>query len=213
MPAVTHSRQASVSIDELWAHVHDLSNWAADIPGYVAHTEIDPDESIWTVKGDLGALSKQVDFRVKVTERVAPSRVTFSLEGTTENVSGQGSFEARPIGAPARPLAVAAPPVPVVGGWRAALQRIVRRLFRRNFVSLQAVPPAGASSSSSPSPSRSPSPSPSAPAGGGATEFSFSLELQAGGMMGPVVNALLEPLLLPAAVDLADKIAASVERG
>lgn len=193
MPAVIHHRQADVPIDELWDYVHDLSNWAKEIPGYVAHTEIDADESIWTVKGDVGALSKQVDFRVRVTERVAPSRVAFSLEGTTENVSGQGAFEARPAGA-ARPAAPTAPAPPTRTGWfPTRFQQLVRRLFRRTFAGPIAVAPIAA--------------------GAAGTEFSFSLELSAGGMMGPVVNALLEPLLLPAAVELADKIAGAVERG
>jgi hypothetical protein len=79
------------------------------------------------------------------------------------------------------------------GWWRVRFQQLIRRLFRRTF-----------------SP---PTPVTNIPVGAAGTEFSFSLELQAGGVMGPVVNALLEPLLLPAAVELADKIAASAERG
>ena len=43
------------------------------------------------------------------------------------------------------------------------------------------------------------------------TAFSFELTLEAGGLMGPVVNALIGPLLEPAAAELAKRISATVE--
>jgi hypothetical protein len=49
------------------------------------------------------------------------------------------------------------------------------------------------------------------PASRDVTTFVCALELQAGGVMGPVVNTLIEPLLAPAAAHLAGNIALSVE--
>jgi hypothetical protein len=41
--------------------------------------------------------------------------------------------------------------------------------------------------------------------------LTFTLRMEAGGATGPLVNAMLEPALLPAAEDLANKIAAHLE--
>jgi hypothetical protein len=46
---------------------------------------------------------------------------------------------------------------------------------------------------------------------GGVTTFVCTLDLQAGGLMGPVVNTLIEPMLAPAAEHLAGNIALAVE--
>jgi hypothetical protein len=46
----------------------------------------------------------------------------------------------------------------------------------------------------------------------GGTQLTFTLRMEAGGPTGPLVNAMLGPALLPAAEDLANKIAAHLER-
>ena len=45
-----------------------------------------------------------------------------------------------------------------------------------------------------------------------AAQLVFTLRMDAGGPTGPLVNAMLGPALLPAAEDLANKIAAHVEK-
>ena len=47
---------------------------------------------------------------------------------------------------------------------------------------------------------------------GPASRLSFTLRMEAGGPMGPMVNAMLAPALMPAAEDLANKIAGHLER-
>jgi hypothetical protein len=49
------------------------------------------------------------------------------------------------------------------------------------------------------------------PASGTASQLTFTLRMEAGGPAGPLVNAMLAPALLPAAEDLANKIAAHLE--
>ena len=43
------------------------------------------------------------------------------------------------------------------------------------------------------------------------SQLKFTLRMDAGGPTGPLVNAMLAPALLPAAEDLANKIAAHLE--
>ncbi len=43
------------------------------------------------------------------------------------------------------------------------------------------------------------------------TELAFKLEINAGGMIGPVVNVLLKPMLKPVAKEMADKIKEAIE--
>ena len=49
-------------------------------------------------------------------------------------------------------------------------------------------------------------------AAGPASQLTFTLRMDAGGPTGPLVNAMLAPALLPAAEDLANKIAAHLEK-
>ncbi len=46
---------------------------------------------------------------------------------------------------------------------------------------------------------------------GNETELGFKLEINAGGMIGPVVNVLLKPMLKPVAKEMADKIKDAIE--
>jgi len=188
MPVVTHTQRVRAPITVLWAQIQDLSLWAPDIPGYVTHEELSAEESRWTVQGDVGALSRRVEFRVLVTERVEPSRICFSLEGLNESLQGSGSFEA--VETPSGRAAPIAAPAPQ-SWWRRALHRLVRRRFERTFAA-----PAAAVGESVDS---------------GVTTFVCTLDLQAGGLMGPVINTLIEPMLAPAAEHLAGNIAVAVE--
>jgi hypothetical protein len=82
-----------------------------------------------------------------------------------------------------------APPAPRRRGlWRRLLERLFRWLHRRAH---------GAATR--------------APAGEPVSQLRFTLRMEAGGPTGPLVNALLAPALLPAAEDLATRIAAHLE--
>ena len=61
-----------------------------------------------------------------------------------------------------------------------------------------------------PAPERAARPLPAA--NGAASKLQFTLKMEAGGPTGPLVNAMLGPALLPAAEDLANKIAAHLEK-
>ncbi len=98
MPDYTHHIEVRAPIAAAWRYVKDVDQWATLVPGYVRHERVNDNEFLWTVKGNLGSLSKAVTFRVNVVEWVEPSRVAFLLKGVSENVTGAGHFAAEPLG-------------------------------------------------------------------------------------------------------------------
>lgn len=186
MPEVEYRTSMSVPPEAVWDFVKDMNNWAPFLTGYQKHEVLSETDSIWTLKGDVGILSRVVQLRAHVTEWNGPERVSFTLTGLNEQVDGGGTLEmcayadASPAPAPRRP---------------GLLARLVRWFFRLVFRRLHG-----------------PGPERAAPDGKPAAQLVFRLRMDALGPTGPIVNAMLGPALLPAAEDLANKIAAHVER-
>lgn len=190
MPEVRFETRLALTVEQIWAFVQDMNNWAPMLTGYQKHEIIDDRHSIWTLKGDVGILSRTVVLDVQIIEWSGPHRVAFTLTGKNESVEGGGLFEMQ------SDIAGAAPETPVAAAPRPGLfGRLLRwifgALFRRQFGKVERV---------------------DAPiAEGVGSRLSFTLRMDAGGPTGPLVNALLEPALLPAAEDLGSKIAAHLE--
>jgi len=169
--------------------VSDMNNWATFLSGYQKHEIIDETDSIWTLKGEVGILSRMVELRAHVTSWEAPERVSFSLTGINESVDGGGSLLIRSAAGDAAPR----PAPPPQGWWRRLLGALARLLFRvvnRGSADRPAaLPPSGERA-----------------------ELVFTLRMDAGGPAGPLVNAMLGPALEPAVEDLARKIAAHLEK-
>jgi carbon monoxide dehydrogenase subunit G len=182
MPEVTYSTQMTLPPEAIWEFVKDMNNWAPMVTGYQKHEIIDETDSIWTLKGDVGMLSRTVKLRAHVVEWNGPRRVAFTLQGLNEVVDGGGVLVMEP-------WTEAAPVPPKKNWWRRLWARMFRALFRRMH--------GGA-------PQRS---LPSRPV----SRLTFTLRMEAGGPTAPLVNALLGPALEPAAEDLANKIAAHLE--
>ena len=188
MPTVEYATTIGLPREVVWEFVKDMSNWAPFLTGYQKHEIIDETDSVWTLKGDVGVLSRTVQFRAHVTEWSGPDRVAFTLIGMNETLDGGGVLEMRDMtdeGSQSAREEQAAP-----GG-------IVARFFRWLF---ELVNGKGAQRQIS------------AGAGGKRARLTFTLRMDAGGPMGPLVNAMLGPALMPAAEDLANKIAAHLEK-
>ena len=124
MAEVEHTSATSVPVQTLWEFVSEMDNWAAWVTGYQSHEKESEDDSVWVLKGDLGAMTRTLRFRVHIEEWAGPSRVGFRLEGLNEPVRGRGEFViATAEGAPAPPArkSLAA----------RMLEAIVRFLWRR----------------------------------------------------------------------------------
>jgi carbon monoxide dehydrogenase subunit G len=86
MPEVEYTTRMRLPVSDVWTFVSDMNNWAPFLTGYQKHEVLDETDSIWTLKGDVGILSRIVELRAHVTEWVAPERVTFTLTGLNEAV-------------------------------------------------------------------------------------------------------------------------------
>jgi hypothetical protein len=191
----TYVTTTRLPADVLWAFVQDMDHWARFVTGYQSHEKKSDTESFWTLKGDLGVLSRTLTFRVLITEWNGPSRVRFALEGQNEPMRGEGAFTIEVLaaeGAEAAPDAPPGAPAHTRGFWLRLFEAFWRRVLRAlgGRVS-RAAAPVGA--------------------GAAAVRMSFALRLEPGGPMAPMVNAMLKPLMLPAAEDLANRILAHLE--
>jgi carbon monoxide dehydrogenase subunit G len=192
MPEVEYTTRVARPREAVWEFVKDMNNWAPYLTGYQTHEVLSETDSIWTLKGDVGVLARIVKLKAHVTEWNGPERVSFTLTGMNEQVDGDGTLE---MGATVEaPEGGSAPSTaPVVR--RSFLGRILDAVFRFFFRRMHG-----------------PAPVRALPGGGGpSSQLRFRLRMDAGGPTGPLVNAMLAPALLPAAEDLANKIAAHLE--
>jgi carbon monoxide dehydrogenase subunit G len=184
MPEVSVTTTMSLPPEAIWDFVKDMNNWAPFLTGYQKHEILSDTDSIWWLKGDVGILSRTVQLKAHVVEWNGPAKVAFTLVGMNEEVEGGGELTMARAGE----TAVAVVAVARRGLLRRMLDAMFRWFFRRAHGTV-ARKPGGAVVSS----------------------LRFDLRMEAGGPTGPLVNALLAPALLPAAEDLANKIAAHLE--
>jgi carbon monoxide dehydrogenase subunit G len=193
-----YATSARLPVDEIWDFVRDMDNWAPFVAGYQRHEKQNDDDSTWTLKGDVGVLARTLSFRVHVTEWAGPDRVTFRLEGVNEPMTGEGSFtlERWEPGAPAAEGGGSEGPAARPGrGFFARLAERVARFFYRLF---RGRVQRAASADEGPA--------------AGASRMTFRIRLDPGGPMAPMVNAMIQPMMLPAAEELADSIMAELEQ-
>lgn len=93
MPAGATACVIPLDVPEVWAFLRDYANWASLFPGYQRHALVAPGVSRWTVRGDVGLFVRTVDLEVRIAEETARQCVRFTVEGLSENVTGEGLFE------------------------------------------------------------------------------------------------------------------------
>ena len=187
MPEVSHRRALDVPTDRIWDFVKDMNNWAPMLTGYQSHEVKSDTESVWTLKGDVGILSRVVQLDVTITEWSGPERVSFTLDGINEMVSGGGTFQIidQVAATPAAPVEPEARP----GLFGRLVRWLFRALFQRKYGRLEALPEAAET----------------------CAELVFTARMEAGGPTGPLVNAMLGPAMAPAVEQLAEQIARHLE--
>jgi carbon monoxide dehydrogenase subunit G len=203
MAQVEYTARARLPIPAIWDFVQEMDNWAPFVTGYQTHEKQSRDDSVWTLKGDLGVMSRTLTFNVKVTEWAGPERVTFTLTGVNEPLEGSGEFvlaaweeagEGTPGPAKAGSPSLPAPTEQKQSGWRRLLAAIARFFFRLRHGRAERASTADLGP------------------GAGMIQLHFRLRLQPGGPMAPMIDAMIAPMLQPAAEKLAEEILAEVER-
>ncbi len=190
MAEVEYSTTAKLPVETIWDFVCEIDNWAAYMTGYQSHEKENADDSVWVLKGDVGAMTRTLKFRVHVTEWAGPERVTFELEGLNEQMSGDGEFVMQSY----EDESAEATAATTRKGWlQRAIEAVVRFFFRlfRGRVERAASADAGP--------------------GEGMARLRFRLEMRPGGPMGPMINAMIKPAMTVAAEDLANRIVGHLE--
>ena len=188
MPEAEYSTTARLPIPAIWAYVREMDNWAPFLRGYQSHEKQSDTDSVWVLKGDVGMMTRTVKFHVHIDEWGEPSLVRFSLKGLNEPMQGGGEFRLEPYEDAS--AAAAAPAAPKLGLF-ARLMRWLYRLFAGRTERAEGA---------------------NAGPGAGMARLSFKLRVTPGGPMGPMVDALMKPLMLPVAEELADRIMAELEK-
>jgi carbon monoxide dehydrogenase subunit G len=185
-----YATTAKLPVEAIWDFVKEMDNWAHLVTGYQSHQKQSETDSVWVLKGDVGVLARMLKFQVHITEWNGPSRVAFELKGLNEPMQGSGSFEIQAFEAEA----AAAPAAPARNPIQRALEAIARFFLR---LLGGGAPERAASAGAGP--------------GAGMAKLCFRLEINPGGPMAPMVNAMMKPVMLPAAEQLANSIMAELE--
>jgi carbon monoxide dehydrogenase subunit G len=220
MPEVGYATVVDASLERVWTYVENLNNWSHLMVGFQSLDIVTDRQSVWTLRGDVGILSREVKVQVDITEWLPLDRVDFTVVGITERLDGAGSFVMRrssdteaPAGAGAgssgAAVAVPADRPSLLRRLRFALvRRILKRLGRKSAG--RAASPAHSTATTT---GRS-NVTTVLPPSTGADEQSrleFQLRVSPGGPMAPMLELLMAPMLEPAAQDLADGIRKAVE--
>ena len=96
MIEASYTLEIDVGVDEVWEFVEVIPNWAHFLVGFRKLDLVDERRSVWTLRGDVGILARDVDLQVDITVWEPGERAEFTMTGLTERISGQGSFELSP---------------------------------------------------------------------------------------------------------------------
>jgi carbon monoxide dehydrogenase subunit G len=92
VPKVSYTAEMEIARETVWAFVRDMNNWAPFARGYQAHEVVNDRESVWTVKGEIGPISRVTKFHINITEWVEGQTVGFTVKGLNEPVTGEGAI-------------------------------------------------------------------------------------------------------------------------
>jgi hypothetical protein len=192
-----HSVRIDRTVDDLWAFMATFPNWAPYVVGFRGLREVDDTRTVWTLRGDVGILSREVEIEVEMTAWDEGRSAAFALTGLTERMAGTGSFEVRAAEADAPGPPPELVPAPAKLGWWARFRgRMARRMIRRARRSSPVVAPVVGAP---------------APPSGASSWLTFRLDVAPAGPMAPMVEMLMQPLLAPAAEDLSVQIRQALE--
>jgi carbon monoxide dehydrogenase subunit G len=221
MPEVEYATIVAAPVDRVWSYVEDLTNWCHLMVGYKALEIVDDRRSIWTLRGDVGILTREVRIQVDITEWVPRERVRFVVTGLTERLEGGGAFLMEPGDEPSthepaaagaedggRPAAATREPQRdgLLRRLRFAIARAILRRVGRKAAAARAAAQAPVGTTSA----AAPKPSPASFATDETSRLVFQLRVSPLGPMAPMLELLMAPMLEPAAQNLADGIKEAV---
>jgi len=185
---------ARIPREVIWDFVKDLDNFAPFFMGYQEHSRRSEAESTWVLKGDLGAMTRLLKFKVTITEWNGPDVVRFEIQGLNEAMTGAGSFRMQPW-EDARDAAAAGTSAP--SETRGPVARGLAAIVRFFFQLVRGKPERAETADAAPA--------------AGSTRIEFRLRVDPGGPMAPMINAMIQPLMPSFAEDFAGKLVGHLE--
>lgn len=192
MPEIEHTAVIRAPLDVVWNFCKDMDNWAPYFGGYQHHEILSDTESQWTVKGDIGILTRTVNMQVQIIEWKPEEKVVFILRGINEAMEGEGAVLMSSYSSDLSPS------VPLRRNWLWRLRDKIVRFFYELVLGgggVQKTAVRNASNALNASDS----------------QITIRLAVNALGVTSPMINAMIGPLLEPYAADVANKIAARIE--
>ncbi|MFV2020154.1 hypothetical protein [Micromonospora sp. LOL_023] len=233
MIEANYTLEIDVDVDEVWSFVEVIPNWAHLLVGFRKLDVVDDRRSVWTLRGDVGILAREVELQADITVWEPGRRAEFTITGLTERITGQGSFElesAEPVSPPPTGTAAAetAEPAPSASGRTEAAEprgdrarpgllrrirfavagRLLRWLNRRRTTGPQPTGPQPTGPQPTGPAAVDHPPTGSAP---GRSRLRFHLELTPGGPMAPMIELLMGPMVEPTAEDFLRNIRQALE--
>ncbi len=86
------SKEINIQKEKLENFIQNREQWAVLIPGYLHHEILNENDMIWVFQGDFGIIQKAVKVELKIKKSDA-HQVLFDLEGLSDPINGDGSFE------------------------------------------------------------------------------------------------------------------------
>lgn len=86
------SKEINIQKEKLENFIQNREQWAVLIPGYLHHEILNENDMIWVFQGDFGIIQKAVKVELKMKKSDA-HQVLFDLEGLSDPINGDGSFE------------------------------------------------------------------------------------------------------------------------
>lgn len=216
----THTVEIGTSPEFLWDYLSNFDNWAEFVVGFQEFRIVDERTSVWTLRGDVGVLAREVDLEVVLLEQALGQRATYSITGISERLEGTGTFEIAPREAadadasgPEQLAGESATDTPThlkkQGWWRRLIRRWALAILRRQHARI-ARTRQEASAMASENSHGQPRGKQDLATGSGAV-LTFTLNVTAGGAMAPMVEMLMRPLLEPSAEDFSIRIREQLE--
>jgi carbon monoxide dehydrogenase subunit G len=88
MPVTTTEFSIRLGRDKLWELLNDLKSLGKCIPGCEAVEVLGPDDSKWKMKLNVGIVSRRIEAKAHVAERVKPETLTLNIQSTDGDLTG-----------------------------------------------------------------------------------------------------------------------------
>jgi carbon monoxide dehydrogenase subunit G len=213
----THTVEIATPPERLWDFLANFDNWAEFVVGFQKFRIVDQARSVWTLRGDVGVLAREVDLEVVLLEQEPGRRATYSITGITERIEGTGTFEISPgdgrlptgtVAETSGREAEGSAPRATPNWWRRLMRRWVLAVLRRQRAKAAKTRP-----EPTPSPVRTAAENGERNDHGPRAMLTFTLNVTPGGPMAPMIEMLMRPLLEPSAEDFSLRIREQLEGG